>query len=168
MTNITFTQVADFFQILATQHKTILHTRNAPRFFRSWDEALEKKGKVANVSGKGIMIVDEPDLRGEGDNADYNKRERRIWVWVLMNCDKNDFPAIDAVANSCEQIQSDLLSRIKYDAEELQSENVARYVKINDYSGERVGPLMANWYGYMFEYKITSNVNLEYDASKWL
>jgi|GEM_PF-3053439 len=166
--NIIFADVADYGELLATMHKDILHTAQAPRFFRSWDEAEAYKAKIKQVEDKAILVMDETGLRGLGSNHDNNHRERTIPFFILKMCFKKDAKFIDAAANSCEQIHNDFIGKMRYDKEEGTNDNILSQFDPNNYNGERIGPLFDNWYGYMFEHRFQSNVNLEYDATKWL
>ena len=168
MTNYTYSDVADYLKLLATKHVDIAHTTDLPRFFASWDEAMEKKANIKQNLTKAIMIVDELDVRGVGSHNDNNHRERTIAVFVLKMCLKKDFPSIDTIANECEQIQSEIIGRIRNDQEDMSVNNIASQFITNGYTAERVGPLFDNWYGYMFEHRIQHNVDLEYNAAKWL
>lgn len=166
--NILFTDVADYWQNLATKHKDILHTAQAPRFFRSWDEAAALMKKTKQLDGKAIMIMEEPSLRGAGSNADTNHRVRSIQAFILKPCKKENFVFIDTVANECEQIHNDFIGKMRNDKEENTITNILSMWNPNNYTAERIGPQFDNYYGYMFEHQFQSNVNLEYNAAKWL
>jgi len=166
MNNISFTNVADHFETYAQQHKGIVHAANDKRFFRSHEEAAAKIKTVKNT-GKAIMIIDEMSIQGMGANADNNHRERMIGVLILKPCKREDFPAIDAVINECEQIEADVLSRLKLDREEGNNNNILSHYDPNRYSGERIGPLFDNHYGYMYQLYFTGGVDMEFDENKW-
>lgn len=164
---ILFTDVAEYAEAIATSHVDIVHTEDAPRFFRSWDEFMELKSKVKKLAGKAILIIDEPAIKGMGANNDNNLRERNIQFFVLKPAYKKDFVEIDSIADACEKIQNEIIGKMRKDKEDFTNDNILSDFNPNDYTGERVGPLADNWYGYVFEHRFISNVDLEYNAAKW-
>lgn len=169
MPYITHTNVTDYFELLAANHKSILHTVDSPRFFRSWDEVEEaKKGKIKFAADKAIMVIEEFSMRGAGNNQDTNHKERSIGIFILKVCAKKDFDFVETIVQECEQIQDDIMSRIKLDREDATNANIASYINANGWSADRIGPLLDNYYGYFYEHRLMSNVNLEYNPAKWL
>lgn len=165
--NVTFTEICDYFEPLAASHKKILFTADNSRFFPSWDEALEKYKKVKFEADRCIMILDEADVRGVGAHNDTNHAARRFTLFILTPCHKKDYSVIDAAYNLCEQVYRDMLSHIRYDKEEGTNDNLLSQFEVNNYTAERIGPLIDGWYGYACDLTMQHNVELDYDASKW-
>ena len=164
----TYAEYVTYFSAVAASHVNILHTANAPRFYPSLDEMVEKSRIVVKRDAtKCILFMDETSVAGAGNHADNNHHIRSIAVFCVQQCNKSDYSVINAAQSFCEERIYEIIAKIKKDKEDDTDGGLFTDFNPNRWSAERVGPMFDNWYGYMVELEVQSNVNLEYNAAKW-
>ncbi len=158
------TDILDYFEDIARSNVDIAHTDNARHFCGSWDEFIQKVKTIRDV----VMIVEEVDGSGAGNNSDNNQRIRHFFVWILKPNGKKTFTAEYTAQAQCEAIHDQVRAKMKKDRED--GSEILRHFNPNDFRYDRInslGGVIDNWVGYLYYYDIQSNVNLTYNPAKW-
>jgi len=160
----TFSDIIEYFQMIATQHIQIGHTAEEKHFYRfEIEEVLT-----------GLKKMNYPALILEGyrysfsDGKSDNVMKKRSCAFMLVNhlSDIGDFQAMHSIWDDLEQICDDILARIKAD----KYNPYARAVRDFDLNGVEIN-LIANDqdrnYGIRCMFTVSSPQTMDMDPDKW-
>jgi hypothetical protein len=162
-----FSDLITYFEMLASNHKSILHTDNERHFFRfEIDEVL---------AGINRTDVNYPMLILEGYSYDYtdnrsdNVLKNRQGAFVLLDHipDSSDFAKIHDTWDALEVIGDDIFAKIKAD----KRDNAAPVVRNFDFSSVNANLIMneiGSTAGIRFTFTITSPATTDIDPDKWI
>jgi hypothetical protein len=162
-----FSQLVNYFENLARNHKDIGHSNSEKHFFRM--EVDEVLGGINRTEVRHPFLI----LEGYGydftDDKSDNLLKNRRGAFMLIDhvSDLSDFEAIQDVWEKMEEIGDELLVKIKAD----KRNPLAPAIRDFDFSSVEAS-LLANEsdgnFGIRFTYVLTSPCSNEVNPDKWL
>lgn len=158
-----FSDLVDYFEALCETHKQVQHSEDDKHFFKNQDD-IENNLRAATKLP--AVVMGPPEFSFAQTSHDGNYENNFISLLVLKFVkpgDKDDeFTAYDY----CKQIAIDFVSKIRKDA--LDCNTIMNGIAINQVRIEPVGPVMDNFYGVVCDITFDTDIDLDYDESKWL
>lgn len=159
-----FSDIIEYFKLLATQHIEIGHSDDEKHFYRFEIEEVLTSLKKVNypaliLEGYGYSLV---------DNKSDNVLKKRTGAFILLGhlTDIGDFEAMHTLWDKMEEICDDILSRVKSD----KYNPAAKAVRDFDLNTVNVS-LLANEqdknYGIRCTFTLTSARPMDVDPDKW-
>jgi hypothetical protein len=162
-----FSDLIEYFETLAAEHVSIRHSSSEKHFFRfEIDEVL------AGIHRTDVcfpMLILEGYSFSFTDNKSDNVIKNRQGAFVLMDhiSDPSDYDALHEIWDDLEAIGDDILARIRYD-KQLRTIPVVRDFNLESVSASLILNEIGNNAGIRFMFTISSPLNVEYDADKWI
>ena len=161
-----YSDLVDYFELIATQHVDILHSATEKHFYRfELDEVLT--GLAAGINYP-ALILEAYDFNYQESTSD-NIRKERSGAFMLIDVvkDLKDFDRIHEVWDEMEQIGDEILVRMKAD-KESRLYPVLRGFDIGKCYGIPMSVAKLGQHGMRFSFSVECGVNGDIDISKWL
>lgn len=164
MQNINFSAVVQYFETLARQHTSILHSDTRKAFFRlELDEVVE--GLRNNICFP-VIILEGYDLNFKDNKSDNLVKQRGSAFVIVDKARRGDFDAIHEVYDRMEQIGDDVLTRMRHD--KFLRQSPVRDFDLNNVDGSLIGwPIDSNLYGIRYTFTIDSAFPSDIDPDRW-
>lgn len=165
---IPHTQLIDYFEKLAAQHKDINHQAGTHRnnaFLYGDVEMLLEDISGTNSSGFIMMLeagsgrLDGPDEVNLYDNTD-------VAFVICKSVKEGDRAAQRITEEACKEIGLQIMKRVQRDRNNEEPEWLMDF-DLNNVSYQRVFGFGNNHFGYRFQFTITESAQLVYDPTKW-
>lgn len=162
-----FSDLITYFETLATEHVSILHSETEKHFFRfEIDEVL---------AGLNRTDVCFPLLILEGYNFDFtdnrsdNVIKNRSGAFVLLNSiyDSSDYELVHEIWDELEEIGDDIIARIRAD-KESRMVPVVRNFSMESIKASLILNEIGNHAGIRYTFTISSPLNTEVNPDKWI
>jgi len=162
-----FSDLITYFETLAKEHVSILHSETEKHFFRfEIDEVL---------AGLNRTDVCFPLLILEGYNFDFtdnrsdNVIKNRSGAFVLLNSiyDSSDYELVHEIWDELEEIGDDIIARIRAD-KESRMVPVVRNFSMESIKASLILNEIGNHAGIRYTFTISSPLNTEVNPDKWI
>jgi hypothetical protein len=163
--NTRFTELVTYFENIARAHVAIQHRSDEKHFYRF--ELDELYTGLSGINYPALML--ESYNLGFTDNRSDNVLKNRGMAFMLIGhvTDASDYDAINSLYDELETIGDDILARMRAD----KNDKNVKVIKDFDLSKVEVS-IVSNQvgldYGLRYQFELTSPVNLDVDASRWL
>jgi hypothetical protein len=168
------THYVAYFEDMATNHKSILHTPENPKFARMNIEEI-LAGRRSGIDFTGYVLILESYEGQFADNGSDNIMNGQAGaMMVVKHVAPGDFDAEVTVLNDSLNILFSLLSKIKKDSDTFPQNDTNRYnglvkkIDFNSVSYHKVGPVMDNCFGYRMQFKFNESLDLSFKPADWL
>lgn len=149
------TEIINYVKSLAVSHKSIKHTDAKPHFFEDINIATEQ------LKSRGHMpaIIMGPPIFVPYDKRADNTQEVNTVVMLIVEKGQK-LTAYD----KCKSIAIDFITKIKKDEHE---QNSILAFDPESATIELIGPVLDEFYGVELMLEFNTELDLEYDQSKW-
>jgi hypothetical protein len=160
-----FIAIIEYFETIARQHVSILHTSTQKHFFRlELDELVI--GITSSATRYPVLVLESYTFKLEDNKSDYPLRVRSCAFMVLDKVlDKGNFMKIHEVYDRMEEITDDIIARLKQDKRTPGSP--FRDLDINSIEGTLISFDSNSLHGIRINFDIKSPVNLNVNPAKW-
>lgn len=162
----TFSDLIDYFETLAENHKSIAHSSNEKHFFR-----MEIDEVLAGINRGDVnypMLILEGYAVSFTDNRADNIIKNRSGAFILLDhlSDPSDIDTMHEKWDELETIGTDILVKIKTDKRDGDVP-VVRNFNFENVEGQLIRNEIGNDVGIRFSFSIDSPVNSIVDETKW-
>ena len=159
-----FSELNDYFEYLAAQHKDIAHTPSDKHFYRfELDDVLTSMGDINFPA----LILESYDFNFQDARSD-NVLKNRNGAFIIIDYegDKGNHNRITQIYDECEEIGDEIIVRILNDKKKV-SVPAVRNFNIAETTGNLVANDAKGYYGVRYMFTITSPRNNDVDTTKW-
>lgn len=159
-----FTDLIDYFKLLASQHLDIRHSPAEPHFYRFEIEEVLTNLKKVNYPA----LILEGYRYSLHDNKGDGLWKERSGAFVLLDhlSDTGDYNSMHQLWNNLETICDELIARIKQDKRNP-SVKVVRDIDLSSFEVSLIANELDRNYGIRCTFTISSPVSLAIDPTKW-
>lgn len=163
--NVSYLEYVQYFQNIAENHVDIQHgVSGNQRFVRiNVEDAFDQITKLTSP----FLALESLEYSTKAVTLDQNLRILQGGFMVLISVKSGDRTAEDVALDKAMSIQTDIEAKMRRDKKGC----AYPWLKFLDASSIRcykVGPLFNNAFGWLCEFKVDAQLNLQYDATKWL
>lgn len=163
---VNFSDLVEYFDYLAKNHKDIAHSENEQHFFRfELDDVLTSLGNNINFKA---LILEGYDFNF-GYNASDNLLKKRNGAFIIIDRegDENNYTRINQIYDECEAIGDEIIVRISSDKRN-RNVPVVRNFSIEECQGNMIANNTEGYYGMRYTFTLTSPRINDVDKIKWI
>lgn len=166
MANVTFLDVMEYFETIATEHIAIQHSDSEKHFARiNIDEVL---GGLKTKLKFPALVVESPEGFFTDDTIDNVLRGYVIGFTIVDRVKPGDFDGEETVLAITEQMVMDIVSRLRKEHRDYSTAGIiSRAFQLNTVRWNKVGPLWENCFGWRCTFQVQNPNSLAYDEEKW-
>lgn len=161
-----FSELVEYFEKIAGEHKEILHSSAEKHFYRfELDEVLT--GMCSEMNYPALILEGYTIDYSDSDSDNIQKRRGGGFILLDKVDDSKDFDAIHDLYDRLESIAEDILIRMRRD-KQSRAVSVIRGFEISNVNGALLSVEELGQHGLRFSFEIVSGVNSEMNERKWL
>ena len=154
--------IVEYFKGLAEKHKSLLHSLTEMHFCSSDDDSFESNKSKLHYP---LMVMGPVVWDTDSVVTDNNTEVHSVSFVILDKVRVTDEAGKVAAYDKCKGIANDIISRMLYEAQELQGP--MEQIEVDRTHVEPVGPMLDNAYGVVVDVYLTDGVDLRYDQDVW-
>jgi hypothetical protein len=162
---VKFTELKDYIEYLASQHKDIRHSATEKHFYRfELDDVLTSMGDINYKA----LILEGYDFSFQDARSDNVVKDRNCaFIIIDYEGDSQNHDRISQIYDECEQIGDEIIIRILNDKKKP-SVPAVRDFHIESTTGTMIANGAKGYYGIRYMFALKSPRTNDIDTSKWI
>jgi hypothetical protein len=161
-----YSELEQYFEALATNHKSINHTPTQKHFFRiDVEEVLTTITTGVNYP---FLSLERAEFMLAGPHNDNVSQNRIVGLMFVDKYREGDYNAINTLYDTAENVVKDIINRMLYDMEQGTQPSVLRGFNVNTVNLQHLPLHPTNHHtGVRVTFTLDSKYNRAIDLTKW-
>jgi len=156
-----------YFENLARNHTSILHSDTEKRFFRM--NVSELAGNLKSGIKFPCLVLESFEVRIDANNSDHTAKVITAAFSIIDVVPKvGDYARENEVLDALEPVVCDFIARLWYDS--LQQTDGAEFLATLNRDAieyNKIGPVWNNMFGWRCVFECHDHIDMDVDVSKW-
>jgi len=162
---VNFSNLVEYFQYMAENHKDLNHSASEPHFYRfELDEVLTSLG--GNINFPALILEGYDFDFGDSVSDNLQKKRNGAFIVIMHEGDENNHDQINQIYDQCEAIGDEIIVRIASDKRN-RNVPVVRNFDIRNTQGNMLANAGEGYYGIRYTFSLHSPRPNDVDPTKW-